>query len=423
MGGDYDPLFLETSQASLSFIYQSLGCYHTLQPVQDPFRPPTVPALTPQGFVRWQTVQLLLQPEEHVPFLQAAVKRFDITNPIDGGPFPRILPKEALPCRPDIEMTEWHEKVSQTLMLEARISQARNAPPEPSTALSDVEPESSICSSIDDQSMVGAASSSTDSRPTSQPSNIHIPPRSVPPYSPHLYGPDEAPWSPEHRRNSLPPHVFQPRSPWVREGLTPTGSNTPTNLPRHRLRSPSTISTDSSSSCSSSPTTDSASPSPTRLRPPYSPVTEQRHHSSTSSSVPPTPHNYPSPQNPLPPHHHHHYNHTRPPPPPHHHPQTSYFPPQPSQPQQDLPRPNARGLNVRWNNFNSVFLLPGSAPATPSEEEIFTPRHDDEEEKASRTRERGQTVEGRREGGRRRGTSPLRGVRGRRYPAEGIAWR
>lgn len=294
-------------------------------------------------------------------------------------------------------MTEWHDKVSQTLMLQARVFQARSAPPEPSTALSDYGPESSICSSVDDQSMVGAATYLSHTRPSSYLSNIHIPPRAIPPHSPHPYGPDEAPWSPEHRRNSVPPHAFPPRSPWIREGLTPTGSNTPTNHPRARPRSLSTTSTESSSSCSS---TDSASSSPTYLRPPFLPPAEQRRH---SSSVPNSPHNYPSPQNSP---HHHHLQPSRP--------QTSYFPPQPPRPQ-DSPRPNARGLNVRWNNVNSVFQLPGSAPATPSEE-IPGARPMDGR------RERRRTAEGRRDGGRRT-TSPLRGVRGRRYPAEGIAWR
>ncbi|MCJ1424684.1 hypothetical protein MMC29_002572, partial [Sticta canariensis] len=137
VGGDYDSFFLETEPPSLSFIYQSLGCYHTLQPCDDPCAPPSTPALTPQGFVRWQTVQLLLQPEAHVPFLQEAVKRFEITNPSDGGPFPRRLPKEALPSRPDLEMTEWEKDIRERLLLEVQASQFRRASFNPTTALGD----------------------------------------------------------------------------------------------------------------------------------------------------------------------------------------------------------------------------------------------------------------------------------------------
>ena len=162
VGGDYDPLFLDTSRASLSFIYQSLGCLHTLQPEKNPYSPPTVPALTPQGFVRWQTVQLLLEPDEHVPFLQEAVKRFELTNPADGEPFPSVLPREALPIKPDLQMTEWHDTVSEKLMLEAQASQMRHMPPRPQMALSDADPTdmsrpSSGDSTVETSSMIGGA--------------------------------------------------------------------------------------------------------------------------------------------------------------------------------------------------------------------------------------------------------------------------
>ncbi|MCJ1309448.1 hypothetical protein MMC25_003108 [Agyrium rufum] len=75
----------------------------------DAFVAPTLPALTPHGFVRWQTIQLLLDPGEHVPILQEAVKRFDIINPGEGGSFPRFLPKEALPSKPDEAILLWHD--------------------------------------------------------------------------------------------------------------------------------------------------------------------------------------------------------------------------------------------------------------------------------------------------------------------------
>ncbi|MCJ1337292.1 hypothetical protein MMC09_002574 [Bachmanniomyces sp. S44760] len=80
---------------------------------------PSIPSLTPQGYVRWQTVQLLLCPQEHVSFLQQAVKRFEITNDGDGGPFPKILPKEAFPSKPDLQMTHWHDTVTDKLRFEA----------------------------------------------------------------------------------------------------------------------------------------------------------------------------------------------------------------------------------------------------------------------------------------------------------------
>ncbi|MCJ1362407.1 hypothetical protein MMC16_001510 [Acarospora aff. strigata] len=123
VNGNYDPLFIDTPHATLSFIYQSLGCFHTLQPTPDAFAPPTIPALTPQGFVRWQTIQLLLDPEEHVPYLQRALKRFD---PLGEG-FPKVLPREAFPASPDEDMTRWHERVCELLKSEAETEQEKSA--------------------------------------------------------------------------------------------------------------------------------------------------------------------------------------------------------------------------------------------------------------------------------------------------------
>jgi hypothetical protein len=138
-GGDYDRLFIDSPPESLSFIYQSLGCFHTLQQEKNPYKPPNIPALTPQGFVKWQTVQILLNPVEHVPYLQEAVKRFEIVNNGPGGPFPKVLPVDCLPREPDPEMTRWHERVGQKLKIEL---QAR--------AAAKVESESLTDSSTDD---------------------------------------------------------------------------------------------------------------------------------------------------------------------------------------------------------------------------------------------------------------------------------
>ncbi|OJD16051.1 hypothetical protein AJ78_03764 [Emergomyces pasteurianus Ep9510] len=115
VGGNYDNIFLHTPHDSLSFIYQSLGCFHTLQPTSDPFKPPSIPALRPHGFVRWQTIQLLLCPDEHIVFLQRAVKKFDIVNPSGGCIFPKVIPRDSFPSKPDPEMVKWHETVSQRL--------------------------------------------------------------------------------------------------------------------------------------------------------------------------------------------------------------------------------------------------------------------------------------------------------------------
>ena len=391
VGGDYDPLFLETSQSSLSFIYQSLGCYHTLQPEKDPYTPPTIPALTPAGFVRWQTVQLLLEPEEHVPFLQEAVKRFDLTNPADGAPFPSILPKESLPCEPDIEMVEWHENVADKLMLEAQASAARAMPPRPNLALSDIDLESSRdTSSVDSHSVVdaehGAGYFNHPRAKNRVPPFIQIPHRTRPP--PQY--PNQEPWSPERRRSSLPDDRAYPRS-WPRDGPTPTAYTPPQpqngpahhhhphlhyhhHVRPHHARIPSDVSiTSSDTSDTSSITTSSASMSPVRyyaqLHSPSGPSSSRRH----STSVPP--------QRPA-----------------------QGYSPNRREPSSQSP---SKPKNVRWQDMDDVF---------------DAPRHNLPRNRSMDLRGRGDPrneyrVEDQRRGA--RSVGPLTGVGGRRYAPSG----
>ncbi|KAH9862913.1 hypothetical protein J1614_011006 [Plenodomus biglobosus] len=121
VGGDYDVLFTNTPPTSIAFIYRSLGAFHSLQPGpnDDGYSSPTVPALKKQGFVTWQTIQLLLGPEEHVPFLQRAVEKYDVVDPETGNTFPKILPKECFPDCPDDAMETWYQGVAARLKREA----------------------------------------------------------------------------------------------------------------------------------------------------------------------------------------------------------------------------------------------------------------------------------------------------------------
>ncbi|CRG83508.1 hypothetical protein PISL3812_00859 [Talaromyces islandicus] len=114
VGGNHDALFLETKGPALSFIYQALGCFHTLQPTKNPYEPPCIPALLPMGFVRWQVIQLLLSPDEHSRYLQNALCQWDVPNPA-GGTFPKAIPRTAFPETADLDMLRWHEKVSRRL--------------------------------------------------------------------------------------------------------------------------------------------------------------------------------------------------------------------------------------------------------------------------------------------------------------------
>jgi hypothetical protein len=125
VGGNYDSVFLNNS--GLSFMYKTLGCFHTLQPTSNPFETPSIPALLPNGFVEWQRLQLLLSPGEHVPFMQEAVRRYDVPTP-DGGIFPKYIPREAFPDRPDEGMEKWHMLVTGSLEQAQYTRRLKNSP-------------------------------------------------------------------------------------------------------------------------------------------------------------------------------------------------------------------------------------------------------------------------------------------------------
>lgn len=127
-------LFVEVPNPSISWIYASIGCQHTLQPTASDFDPPSVPALTTKGFVRWQSIEILLGPEEHVPFIQNAVRDFGIKHPDTGVLFPHPVPKEAFPLIPDSEIEKWHDQCAQEL-------RKRATPPETVPEEREVRPE------------------------------------------------------------------------------------------------------------------------------------------------------------------------------------------------------------------------------------------------------------------------------------------
>jgi hypothetical protein len=76
VGGNYDSLFVDVPYPSISWIWASIGCKHILLPSHDRFKPPSIPALTKPRFVRWQAIQILLGPEEHVPLCRQPSETF-----------------------------------------------------------------------------------------------------------------------------------------------------------------------------------------------------------------------------------------------------------------------------------------------------------------------------------------------------------
>ncbi|KAL8839378.1 MAG: hypothetical protein Q9170_001772 [Blastenia crenularia] len=396
VGGDYDPLFLETPNASLSFIYQSLGCFHTLQQEKSPYNPPTVPALTREGFVRWQTVQVLLEPDEHVSFLQNAVKRLEIINPADGTPFPHPLPKKALPSRPDPEMIRWHEGVAEKLMIETHAIEYPAVPSERNAESGDTI----ASNSTDEHSLIDTARYFTHPRPRPPfrpPPSINLPRVIDAPSSSNAKIP--TPWDLERRRSSTSDiHSAAP-------SILPRGHLTTTEFgvegtPRYtRPRTPSTVSTSSISSSASSLTASSASVSPRMYHDSHQPnsghhppeMQLSRHHERRHSShVPLSPREISTLRNT-----------------PAHPQANSFFPPQ--QPMRP-PGSNSRRLNVRWGDSNNV-TNPGRRPIPDREHRSIPldmdPRRTSDEPDFRRRRARSGS------GG--RSASPLRGVGGRRY--------
>lgn len=108
-------------------MYQTLGCFHNLQPTPSPFETPRVPCLTPAGFSRWMTIQILLCPEENVDFLQQAVRIWDIPGP-NGTVFPKYIPRDVFPARPDEEMEHWHKTVTGQLNQRNYLRRIKNSP-------------------------------------------------------------------------------------------------------------------------------------------------------------------------------------------------------------------------------------------------------------------------------------------------------
>ncbi|KEY68378.1 hypothetical protein S7711_01155 [Stachybotrys chartarum IBT 7711] len=119
VGGNYDSLFVNNPHQAISYIWRVTGCQHSLQPGNSDFEAPSIPALTLRGFSRWESLQILLDPEEHVPFIQFAVKNWNLKHPETGQIFPPDLPKNVFPEVTDSEVDLWHQSCAKKLRDEA----------------------------------------------------------------------------------------------------------------------------------------------------------------------------------------------------------------------------------------------------------------------------------------------------------------
>ncbi|KAK5992530.1 hypothetical protein PT974_05941 [Cladobotryum mycophilum] len=142
VGGNYDPLFFDTPYETISYMWTVTGCQHSLQPTGiNDYAAPSVPALTERGFSRWESVEVLLGPEEHVPFIQYAVSNWGLRHPDTGEIFPPNLPADVFPRRPDAQIDLWHKSCANEMRAAASKeetmpkpepkSQSRPQPPPP----------------------------------------------------------------------------------------------------------------------------------------------------------------------------------------------------------------------------------------------------------------------------------------------------
>ena len=173
-------------------------------------------------------------------YLQEAVKRLDIRNPGEGGPFPTFLPAEAFPSKPDIEMTQWHDMALERLRPTPAVEQTMNADDV------EVELESSTNSSVEG----GTTDGRDDFVPRRGSRYGRSPPRPIRTASHHPHHgqhSQERPTHHHHRRRSMPDKRNDDDQHWTSDIPTPRGPSSQQQTPRTaRPRSPSYLSTTSS---------------------------------------------------------------------------------------------------------------------------------------------------------------------------------
>ena len=211
----------------------------------------------------------MLGPEEHVPFIQTAVRNFAIKNPDTGETFPVDLPTESFPLVADKDIEKWHNACAEKLRQRATPNeeeegQRPDLPPRPKvrTGVAYVRP--------------GGRNDYFEPKSRSRPIPYqHVSASSTRPIRPKLsrspshqarqfLAPEAPPSSPydRGRRRSFPENVSSPSSPLATD-VPPQPAMQPTHArrhshPRHARRG--SISSDASSSSEGNGTDDPPSP-------------------------------------------------------------------------------------------------------------------------------------------------------------------
>ncbi|KAF2848850.1 hypothetical protein T440DRAFT_453836 [Plenodomus tracheiphilus IPT5] len=99
----WQSIFGELSYATLSKIYRDMRCQHHL--IQEhPTDPPSIPALTPEGFEEWMTAMIQAYPDIEYERMAKAVLDMPISNANDRKErFPKELPRRLLPATENLQ--------------------------------------------------------------------------------------------------------------------------------------------------------------------------------------------------------------------------------------------------------------------------------------------------------------------------------
>ena len=183
--------------------------------------------------MNWQSIEILLGPEEHVPFMQYAVRNFVILHPETGERFPPELTIEAFPLVPDPVIVKWHSDCAERLRRRATpVDDRPDLPPRPKVYVDTRIPPPKRPSPLSKR----RPESYFDSRTGSLRRDInykHVPGTTIPgsrPVRPKLSG------SPTHRaREFLAPEFLGPESPRLsrsRRRSVPENMNSPISSPQ-----------------------------------------------------------------------------------------------------------------------------------------------------------------------------------------------
>ncbi|KAJ5594865.1 uncharacterized protein N7459_001073 [Penicillium hispanicum] len=97
--------------SSISRLFREVKAQHHLVQTDDLRERPDIPALTPKGFERWETLMILANPEREYERLQKAVLNMPISNPDDRKErFPKEIPRRLFPEFADISLREETEE-------------------------------------------------------------------------------------------------------------------------------------------------------------------------------------------------------------------------------------------------------------------------------------------------------------------------